>query len=189
MFKKNPETSEGEVMENDASNSEISTTHSEQSESESETVNSTVNMEEMDSDLDEIPQKDEEEDETIKAIRRQNTRERDHPSNIQCEEFITDISFHPQNDILAVGNIVGDVLFYKYSNDENILQMTLELHSRACRDIEFNQDGKLLLTASKDKSIMISDVESGKLTRFYDDAHDVPIYCLTVIDENLFSTG
>lgn len=36
---------------------------------------------------------------------------------------------------------------------------------------------------------MLSDVESGKLVSFYEEAHEVPIYCLTVIDENQFATG
>ncbi|KAG4072238.1 hypothetical protein HA402_005960 [Bradysia odoriphaga] len=36
---------------------------------------------------------------------------------------------------------------------------------------------------------MISDVTTGKLKRFYDNSHDVPIYKMHLICENLFATG
>lgn len=137
----------------------------------------------------EIDDQEEEEDEVIKAIKRENERQRDHPPPINCEEYISDLSFHPTNDLLAVASVVGDVLLYKYSKEENTLVNTLELHTKACRDIEFDEDGKILYSVSKDKSIMLTDVESGKLIRFYDDAHECPIYCVYVIQENLFATG
>lgn len=178
-----------EEMDEDSDSSDVSMTDSE-SEDDEEQIE-TSNIEELDkSDIEEnVQEEEEEEDETIKAIKRESNRERDHPPNIQCEDFITDISFHPQQDILAVANIVGDVLLYKYTNESNTLLNTLELHTRACRDIEFSLDGVKLFSASKDKSIMISDVDSGKLIQFYENSHDVPLYCLTVIDEHVFSTG
>lgn len=132
---------------------------------------------------------EDEEDDTIKAIIRECNKGRDHPPPIKCEDFITDISFHPHNSIIAVASIVGDVLLYKYTNEENELMNTLELHTKACRDIEFSHDGKILFSTSKDKSVMLSDVDSGKLIRFYEDSHEVAVYCLTVIDGNIFSTG
>lgn len=64
----------------------------------------------------------ESEDEVIKAIKRECTRQSDHPPTITCEDFVTDISFHPHNNILAVATIVGDVLLYEYSNEENTLK-------------------------------------------------------------------
>lgn len=67
-------------------------------------------------------EEEEEEDEVIKAIKRECERKNDHPPVINCEDFITDISFHPSSDILAVASIGGDVLFYKYSTEENNLQ-------------------------------------------------------------------
>lgn len=36
---------------------------------------------------------------------------------------------------------------------------------------------------------MLTDTETGKLKRFYDDAHEVPIYTMTVLNENLIATG
>jgi WD40 repeat protein len=132
---------------------------------------------------------EEEEDEVIKAIRSAADAKRDHPPAIHCEDFITDISFHPSEDLLGVANIVGDIVLYKYTNEENTIVRTFEVHTKSCRDIEFSGDGEALFSVAKDKTIMLSDVESGKLVRFYDEAHEVPIYCLLVIDENLFATG
>ncbi|CAG9862969.1 unnamed protein product [Phyllotreta striolata] len=175
--------------DNEDSDTSMSTSGSDASDDEIEHFESSA-VTEAESDVDEpVEAEEEEEDETIKAIRLESQKERDHPPSIQCEDFITDISFHPHNDLLAVATIVGDVLLYKYSNDENTLENTLELHTKACRDVEFSLDGKILFSTSKDKSIMLSDVETGKLVKFYEDSHDVPVYCLTVIDENLFATG
>ncbi|CAH1117488.1 unnamed protein product [Phaedon cochleariae] len=193
--KKDPEGSleESIAEEMDANSdstdsSDVSMSESSDSEDENEDITPTQNVDDSQSDMEEtLPE--EEEDETIQAIRRESNHERDHPPIIQCEDFVTDISFHPHNDILAVASIVGDILIYKYSNVENTLTNTLEVHTKACRDIEFSHSGELLFSTSKDKSIMISDVESGKLMRFYESSHDVPVYCLTVIDEHLFSTG
>nr|AEE61993.1 unknown [Dendroctonus ponderosae] len=163
------------------------------SDSSMESSDSEVEISEAENEAAETVQEEEEEeeseDEVIKAIKRECERKNDHPPVINCEDFITDISFHPGSDILAVANIVGDVMFYKYSNEENSLQNTLELHTKACRDIEFSLDGERLFSTSKDRTIMLSDVETGKLIKFYEDAHEVPVYSLTVIDENVFATG
>lgn len=49
---------------------------------------------------------------------------------------------------------------------------THEVHNKACRAIEYSEDGELLFTVSADKSIMVTDSESGKLRQFYDNAHE-----------------
>lgn len=130
-----------------------------------------------------------EEDDVVRAIVEAASAPRSHPPEIITDDFVVDLSFHPDEDILAVGTISGDVLVYKYTNEENTLLNTIEMHTKAIRDIEFNLDGSLLYTTSKDKSIMMTDVHTGKLNRFYDNAHTVPIYRINVIDENLFATG
>ncbi|RZC40826.1 WD40 domain containing protein [Asbolus verrucosus] len=168
---------------------EESTESSESDDMSNATISDSEVSEENDDQTQNQDQDEEEEDEVIKAIRNASEKKRDHPPVIHCEDFITDISFHPHEDFLAVANIVGDVTFYKYTNEETTVVRTLELHTKSCRDIEFSGDGKILYSVAKDKTIMLSDVESGKLVRFFDEAHEVPIYCLLVIDENLFATG
>ena len=136
----------------------------------------------------ETVENDEEEDELIKAIKQQHTAKNDHPPPISCEDVVN-ISFHPRQNLIAAGNVWGDVLVYRYTNEANTLVETMELHTESCRDIEFSLDGKILFSTSKDKSVMLSDVETGKLVRFVDDAHDEPVYCLRVLKEDVFATG
>ncbi|KAF5288911.1 hypothetical protein FQA39_LY03790 [Lamprigera yunnana] len=137
----------------------------------------------------EVNEEEEEEDEVLKAIRRENEKKRNHPPVIRCENFVTDISFHPFENILAVSDIQGDVMLYLYSNEENTVLNTLELHTEACRAVEFSTDGKLLFSISKDKTVMISDVNSGKLVSFFNDVHEASPFCMSILDENLFATG
>ncbi|XP_073833013.1 WD repeat-containing protein 55 homolog isoform X2 [Musca autumnalis] len=131
----------------------------------------------------------EEDDETVKAIIAAIKKPRSSPPEIKLEDFVTDICFHPERDIIAIATITGDVALYEYSNDGNKHLRTIEVHAKACRDVEFSTDGLNVLTCSKDKSIMITDMETEKLKKFYESAHDEPINKLHVIDENLFATG
>jgi hypothetical protein len=55
-------------------------------------------------------EEEEEEDEVVKALRREREKCREHPPDIQSEDFIVDISFHPQREILAAATITGDVI-------------------------------------------------------------------------------
>ncbi|XP_053995868.1 WD repeat-containing protein 55 homolog isoform X2 [Hylaeus anthracinus] len=132
---------------------------------------------------------DEEEDEVVKAIIRSKDAHTNHPPPITIEDHVVDICFHPNSDMIAVASIVGDVYLYKYSNTETELVSTLELHLKACRDIEFNESGTILFSTAKDLSIMLTDVETEKLTRLYENAHEEPIYTMTVIGAHVFATG
>ncbi|KAK6637781.1 hypothetical protein RUM44_008203 [Polyplax serrata] len=134
-------------------------------------------------------EEEDEDDELVKAIKAAKEKNRKHPPDICFDDLLVDISFHPDNEIVAAGNVVGDVLMYKYSNDSNELLRTLELHVSACRDIEFSSDGAVLYSCGKDKSIMLTDTETGKLKKFYDNAHEDPLYSLYVFDENVICTG
>ncbi|XP_014215877.1 WD repeat-containing protein 55 homolog isoform X2 [Copidosoma floridanum] len=130
-----------------------------------------------------------EEDEVVQAILKSKDLHRDHPPEIEVEDTVADICFHPRNNIIALASLTGDVLIYKYNIEENQLLSTLELHDKACRKVNFNEDGTILYSAGKDCNIMLSDVGTQKLVRFYENAHDNPIYSMTVLDNNCFATG
>lgn len=132
---------------------------------------------------------DEEEDDVIKAIIAATKTVRTHPPDINIDDFVVDLSFHPEQDILAVGTMSGDTFIYKYTVDENTLVNTLELHTKAIRDIEFGMDGSTLFSTSKDRSILLADVETGKYKRMYEQAHEVPVCKLNVFSETGFATG
>lgn len=130
-----------------------------------------------------------EEDEVLRAIIKEIKKPRSKPPDIKTEDFVVDLSFHPTGNLLSVATVTGDILIYKYANDENTLVKSLEVHTKACRNVEFTSDGLSFISTSRDKTIMITDTETGKLKRFWDDAHQVPVYSMAVLDENLFATG
>lgn len=132
---------------------------------------------------------DDEEDDVIKKILANTKTPRTHPPDINIDDFVVDLSFHPDNDILAVATMSGDAFVYKYSVDECQLVQTLELHTKAIRDIEFSLDGSVLYSTAKDKSILLTDVETGKFRREYAQAHTQPVSFMYIIDENMFATG
>ncbi|CAD0196199.1 unnamed protein product [Chrysodeixis includens] len=92
---------------------------------------------------------DEDDDDVVKAIKAEKNKQRDHPPAISCEDFIVDISMHPSKNLIAIANIVGDVLLYEYNNEETKLVNTLELHLKACRDVEFDDEGTTLYSTAK----------------------------------------
>ncbi|XP_011157689.1 WD repeat-containing protein 55 homolog isoform X1 [Solenopsis invicta] len=129
------------------------------------------------------------EDEVVKAILDAKKLHRNHPPSITLDDMITDICFHPKMDTIGIASITGDVFMYKYNNEETNLVSTIELHLKACRDIEFSEDGRYLFSTGKDLCIAITDVETEKLTRLYEEAHEQPVYTMTIINEHMFVTG
>lgn len=130
----------------------------------------------------------EEEDEPEEA---REPRVRDTPEDIIFEAAVNTIAFHPNQDILAAGDLDGDVFVYSYSCLEggNKELWSSGHHLKSCREAAFSHDGQQLFTVSKDKSIHILNVEEGRLTKRIPRAHNSPIYSLLLIDENLFATG
>jgi WD40 repeat protein len=61
---------------------------------------------------------------------------------------------------------------YKYGNEENELLHTLNHHKKSCRVLSFNHDGALLFSASKDKSVVITDTETMTVTQSFRKAHE-----------------
>jgi WD repeat-containing protein 55 len=131
----------------------------------------------------------EEDDEVIKAIISEIKKPRSKPPDIKTDDYVVDLSFHPQLDILAVGTVTGDIVFYNYTNEENTIKQSLEVHTKAIRTIEYSHDGTIIYSTSRDKTIMITDCETGKLKRFWDDAHEEPVYSMHILNENMFATG
>lgn len=132
---------------------------------------------------------DDEEEDLIQRIIANSKASKVHPPDINIDDYVVDLSFHPSNDLLAAGTMTGDVLIYRYSVDECELMNTVEIHSKAIRSFEFDGDGQQFYSASKDRSIMITNVETGKFVREYSQAHEQSISKLLVIDERLFATG
>ncbi|XP_045749926.1 WD repeat-containing protein 55 isoform X2 [Mirounga angustirostris] len=100
-------------------------------------------------------------------------RIRDTPEDIVLEAPATGLAFHPARDLLAAGDVDGDVFVFSYSCQEG---ETKELwssghHLKSCRAVAFSEDGQKLVTVSKDKAIHVLDVEQGRLERRISKAH------------------
>ncbi|XP_004696729.1 WD repeat-containing protein 55 [Echinops telfairi] len=116
---------------------------------------------------------------------------RDTPEDIVLEAPASGLAFHPARDLLAAGDVDGDVFVFSYSCQEG---ETKELwssghHLKSCRAVVFSEDGQKLVTVSKDKAIHILDVERGQLERRISKAHGAPINSLLLVDENVLATG
>ena len=104
---------------------------------------------------------DDEEDDLIKALKAARQKQaRNSPPDLKTSEMVTDISFHPEADIIALGNISGDLSLFSYSNEENSLIKKLKLSQKSLRGLEFDESGTSLLTISKDKTFRILDTET-----------------------------
>merc|ERR1711936_1531167 len=63
------------------------------------------------------------EDDLIKSLKAaRQKKERNCPPDLKCSELLTDLSFHPEEDVLVIGNISGDLSVFSYSNEENKLK-------------------------------------------------------------------
>ncbi|XP_042317124.1 WD repeat-containing protein 55 [Sceloporus undulatus] len=118
-------------------------------------------------------------------------RLRNTPEDISLEAAANTIAFHPCQDIIAAGDVDGDVYVYSYSCVEggNKELWSSGHHLKSCREVSFSHDGHKLYTVSKDKSIHILNVEEGRLVTRFSKAHSSALNSLLVIDEHLFATG
>ena len=113
----------------------------------------------------------------------------DVPPPVNFESNPCCLSFHPSEDLLALGTIEGDVLVYKYSTEGNTFKNRSKVHKKASRGIRFNNEGKLLFSISKDKSIKVIDAESSRTVVDIKNAHPSSLYAFTFIDDWLCATG
>ncbi|XP_075756166.1 WD repeat-containing protein 55 isoform X2 [Pelodiscus sinensis] len=118
-------------------------------------------------------------------------RLRDTPEDISFEAAANTIAFHPSQDILAAGDVEGDVYVYSLSFLEggNRELWSSGHHLKSCREVAFSHDGHKLFTVSKDKAIHVLSVEQGRLVTRFSKAHSVALNSLLVLDEQLLATG
>ncbi|XP_007899191.1 WD repeat-containing protein 55 [Callorhinchus milii] len=118
-------------------------------------------------------------------------RIRETPEDLIFEATVNTVAFHPNRDLIAAGDLDGDVYVVSYSCVEGGNQELWSSghHLKSCRKLDFSSDGQQLFTVSKDKSIHIHNVEGGKLVTRIPKAHSAAINSLLLIDENMFATG
>jgi len=130
------------------------------------------------------------EDDLIKSLKAaRQKKERNCPPDLKCSELITDLSFHPEEDLIVIGNISGDLSVFNYSNEENKLKKKLKLSKKTIRGVEFDESGASLLTISKDKTFRVLDVESWTVKEKYVKCHDSALYSCLSLDPHTSVTG
>ena len=65
----------------------------------------------------------------------------------------------------------------------------IQCHDGACRTLGFVNDGALLLTGSSDRSILATDVATGKPLARLSNAHKSAVNRISVLDRNLVASG
>ena len=77
---------------------------------------------------------EEEEDDLIKALKAAIEKKvRNSPPDIKTSEPITALSFHPEADLIAIGNISGELSIFNYTNEANTIQKKLRLSKKILR--------------------------------------------------------
>ena len=112
------------------------------------------------------------------------------PEDIKVKNQIFDCAFHPNKEILGIGEITGRVSLFSYSNTEknkNLLEF--KNHKKACRCLSFSMDGKKLYSASKDKSVCVVDMNNGAVIKHLMKAHQNPVSSMKVLSNDIFATG
>ena len=123
-------------------------------------VSDTDDVSDMEDDKKAKPE-EEEEDDLIKALKAARKKKvRNSPPEIKTSGLITDLSFHPEADIIAIGNISRELSVFNYSKEENKLEKKLNSSKKTLRGLEFDESGSSLLTISKDKTLRIPDTET-----------------------------
>jgi len=131
-----------------------------------------------------------EEDELIKALKAAREKKtRNCPPDIKTQENISDLSFHPEEEMIAIGTIGGDLSIFSYSNEENVLKKKLKISKKNLRAVEFDETGGSLLTVSKDKTFRVLDTETWAVKCKYLKCHDSALYSVACIDPNTAVTG
>ncbi|KAL6076827.1 WD domain repeat-containing protein 55 [Balamuthia mandrillaris] len=104
---------------------------------------------------------------------------------IQC----SDMSFHPQQDLLALGLIDNSVQIYAYSAEgtASCIQQ-YNHHNGPVRCLSFSEEGKFLFTGSSDCSLAAIDATTGKIVFQKANAHPDPLQCIAT-KESVLVTG
>ncbi|CAG8546112.1 5238_t:CDS:2, partial [Acaulospora morrowiae] len=114
------------------------------------------------------------------------------PDPLTFENLVFDLAFHPHQNIIATGLITGEVFCHRYAteaNAENQNILSIRPHRKSCRGLEFNHDGTVLFSVSKDKSIQVIDLETGEILVSKSGAHEKPINRILRLNENALATG
>ncbi|XP_020270192.1 WD repeat-containing protein 55 [Asparagus officinalis] len=109
---------------------------------------------------------------------------------INLENLPFDLDFHPSSPIVATGLINGRLLLHRYSEDLQLQRLfKIRVHRKSCRAVRFVNSGSVILTASPDRSILATDVETGKEIARLEKAHRAAVNRLVNLTETTIASG
>ncbi|KAF6163695.1 hypothetical protein GIB67_036155 [Kingdonia uniflora] len=104
-----------------------------------------------------------------------------------------DLDFHPWSYLVATGLVSGDLQLYRFGGDNSQPQRLFEIRAHkdddSCRAVRFINGGQAIMTGSSDKSILVSNVETGAEIARLTDAHGAAVNRLVGLDETLIASG
>ena len=181
------------VVKNPFNNTEDSSDVSSDSESE---FNSDSDSDKEDEESNK-PDEDDDVDPLIKALKaakeRKHEKERNAPPDLKFTNEVMDITFHPENQLLGVSLIDGEIDIFGYNNEENTLKKRLKIHKHSVRTLEFDALGNNIFSGSGGKgdvgTVKITNVETSQVTFKALKSHMSPIYKVKPMNEYLFASG
>ncbi|OAY57697.1 WD repeat-containing protein 55 [Manihot esculenta] len=110
---------------------------------------------------------------------------------IDLEKIPFGMDFHPHDHMVAAALITGHLHLYRYTADSLSQKRLLEVqaHSDSCRAVRFINGGQAILTASSDRSILATDIETGSPIARVENAHEDAVYSLINLNESTIATG
>ena len=113
------------------------------------------------------------------------------PDEISCADQIFDVAMHKSSNTLAAGLIDGSIEVWRHTGNEggeNAKLLTLKPHMASVRGVVIADDGQMLYTVSKDRSIKGIDT-NGAISVNYVNAHRTSINKLTFVSQSGLATG
>lgn len=161
------------------------------SEEDSEDSSSLSDADDGEDDTKKSDKQEDDEDDLIRALKAaKQPKDRTSPPDIRISKRdLTDISFHPDQNLIAAALIDGEIDIFEYSNQANLLRKKLKIHKRNVRSIEFSKDGRTLLSSCTNSSLKMTDVETSKVVFKALKSHPSPLYKVKPMTEHLMATG
>lgn len=96
-------------------------------------------------------------------------------ATLDAFQWLQDCAFHPSKRLVAAGLVNGGIRVLDSSGAELREVSAVSKHKDSCRSLEYAEEGSLLFSGSADKSVMLYDMEAGKVVLRTKHAHDCAI--------------
>lgn len=110
---------------------------------------------------------------------------------VQYDAQPMDCALHPMEPLLAAALISGRLTAHRFEAAAQTAAAAFDVkaHSESCRSCAFSPDGRLLLSASADQSLLAVDAGSGKAVARLTNAHAAGIDRLTFVSDAVLASG